>query len=254
MKTFTSIAILLSFATIVSASPKCERLAFYDMTNLQASFERDLVSNIWNTNLLGAASTVYFTSDGNVTVISPTWKKIETYTWSLCVENGRAMLSLKNDSERKDFVISPTCGGLSVSANGKSASMLVNEEVRVSDADVSFLEKQLTGIWNYRVDLTKKGYPAQFALFLRKDGTFILKIGPDKFHSVQQGMWQVTADGRYLVLNTKQYIHGEPQFVAEAINLKSVDFEDMVINAKNLPRALGAYQGKQPLYLSKARA
>ena len=254
MKTLASLVIALSLALSLSADPKCERLAFYDMANLKASFEKDLVSNIWRTNLLGSLSTLYFQDDGLVIVIPAALQKVQTYMWSVEVADGRALLAFFGPSTAKEFMIAPTCSGISATGQGKSTSLLVSAETQMSEAQQDFLRAQLLGFWHYRIEKSRKAYPAQFSLSLLNDGTFRMKTGPDHYHSTYDGVWQMSTDGQYLILYTRVLIGQKEHYVPESISLKSVDFEDMVIDAKSLPRALEAYRGKDQLYLSKARA
>jgi hypothetical protein len=224
------------------------------MDNLKASFEQDLISNAWRTSLLGTLSTLYFQEEGLVLVIPSALQKVETYMWSVIVEEGRALLSFISPNVEKEFMIAPTCNGISAMSNGKSSSMAISTAEDMTDVQLEFLRTQLTGTWFYKLDKSPKSHPSQFSIALNADGTFNLRVGPDNFHSVQDGIWRTSPDGQYLVLHTRVYIDQKEHYIAEAISLKSIDFEDMVIGAKSLPRALEAYGGKDLLFLSKARA
>jgi hypothetical protein len=217
------------------------------MSNLVESFECDLRSNAWKTNLLGVASTLYFQEDGILIAIPEGLQDVQTFMWSLSTDVCRTLLSICDHQFSRSYIIAPTCSGISATANGKSASMIPEITECLSVQRLDFLRKQLTGVWNYQASKTKKGYPAQLNLSLADDGSFSIAAGPDQFHSIQQGMWQVSPDGQFLVL----YSLIEGSYEAEAINLRSVDFEDMVIDAESLPRSLEPYKSKRPLFLSK---
>lgn len=254
MKTLSSILVILSLTVSLFAAPRCERLEFYDMDNLHASFENDLLSNVWQTNILGSMSNLYFEDDGLVTAVPVGTERVESYMWSLVTNQGTASLSLFSPTTEKEFIISPTCNGLSAMSHGKSTPMLISAEVRMTDTELEFVRAQLTGTWHYHAQESETTHPAQSSMTLSNDGTFNLRTGPDSYHSVHEGVWQISQDGRYLILYTQMYIGQERKYVAESIRLKSFDFEDMVIDAQSLPRALQQYSGKQVLYLEKARA
>ena len=256
MKTLTSISIILGFVALTAGSvhAKCERLELYDLSNLQASMEQDLMSNAWRSNLLGTPSNLYFQEDGLLVAIPEGSGKITTYIWSLHAIHGSARLSLMTPEMDMAFWIAPTCNGLSASSDEKSVQMFISSEEQFSDARHNFLKRQLSGIWHYRNDKSTKSHKAGFSISLHDDGTFSLKTSPDKYHSTNEGVWQITADGQYLILSTYGFVGQKKQYISEAIAVRSVDFEDMVIDARTLPRALEAYEGRQPLYVSKARA
>jgi hypothetical protein len=254
MKTLSSIALVLFLASSLSASPRCERLTYYDLHNLKASFELDLVSNAWRTSMLGTMSTLYFQEDGLVIVIPAALEKVETYLWSLVVDRGHALLSFFSPTHEKAFLIAPTCNGISALANGRNISMNVSSVEEMDGLKQEFLRSQLTGTWHSAIKKSPNAQIAPFSLALNADGTFILGTGPDKYHTEHEGIWHVSPDGQYLILNTRVYSDEKEHYVAEVISLKSVDFEDMVIKAQSLPRALEVYRGKEDLYLSKSKA
>jgi hypothetical protein len=255
MKTFSSIFVVFFLSISLFAAQRCERLEFYDMDHLQTSFEQDLLSNIWRTNLLGNMSNLYFQDDGLVIAVPVGSEAVESYLWSLVTTvEGQTTLSLYNPTVEKTFVISPTCNGISATAHGRSTQILISSVERLSAMQLDFMRLQLTGTWYYDPLSSEKTIAAGFSITLNANGTCMLQMGPDSYHSICEGVWRLSQDGRYLILYSEMYVGQEKKYIAESINLYSVDFEDMVIDAAMLPRALQQYQSKQMLYLIKARA
>ena len=204
--------------------------------------------------MLGTMSTLYFQEDGLVIVIPATLEKVETYLWSLIVDRGHALLSFFSPTHEKAFLIAPTCSGITALSNGRNISMNITSVPEITDFQQKFMQTQLTGTWHYEIDKSSNSNAAPFSLSLNADGTFVLGTGPDKYHTEHEGIWLISPDGQYLILNTHVYSDQKENYVAEVISLKSVDFEDMVIEAQSLPRALEIYRGKDMLYLSKAKS
>lgn len=252
MKTYSSIVFALFLAVSVSAEPKCERLEFYDLGNLQASFEQDLTSNVWRSGILGTQSTLYFGPDGMILAIPDDGSRAENYTWSVIVEDDKALLHVYSHEGAQKYSLAPTCSGLSVNGRGKAMTMEVGNKKQISDATMRFMESRLAGTWEY---LPEKGAGPKnarsFTLILNEDGTFKLAQWPDTYHSQKDGIWQLSPDGEYLILFTRMYLNGKERYVAESIQLFSLDFEDLVINGQKLPGSISENTNKQPLYLSK---
>jgi len=254
MRTLSTILVITSFALSLSASPKCERLELYDFSNLRQSFERDLLSSIWRSSLLGTTSTLYFQEDGVVIAVPVNQERVQTYLWSLSVMEDQAILSLVSSEMERTFFIAPTCNGISALSGGKLSLLTAMEANFISEANRNFMRTQLTGFWICQVRKSKKLPAGDFSLALHQDGSFEVSAGPDSFHTSHKGFWQLSPDGQYLILHTRVLIDSSEHFVAEYVNLKSVDFEDMVIGAQVLPRVLSTYCGNNLLYLEKVKA
>jgi hypothetical protein len=253
MKTLTSLLFCLCITASAMAMEKCERLAFYDMRDITASIEKDLLSHTWKSGMLGYPSTLFFRNDGSVLDIATSDEKVNTWLWTITDGLCGTELRLYRPDDERRFAIAPTCSGISASANGKVSSMLPGSERRKSEQELDFLKTRLTGTWKCDKSKSHKAVLSQFHLTLQGDGTFGLKPGPDLEHSAQKGFWQLSDDGAYLILHTLVYMHNKEHYIAETISLKSVDFEDMVIATHTLPRALGAYEGRKDLYLAKLK-
>jgi hypothetical protein len=254
MKTFTTVFLALVLTASLFASPHCDRLAMYDMENLRASFEQDLVSHVWRTGILGSTANLYFQENGLVTAIPASQDKVDTYTWALADNEGMITLSFYRSSGVKSFVVSPTCDGIATTIRGKAARMLISEEAYLSDTEQEFLLKQITGTWHYIPVKSEKIYQGPLTLTFASDGTFMMQSGPDTFHSDRDGVWHLSNDGNYLILYSRIESSEKTRLVPEVISIKSLDFEDMVIDAKHLPRTMQQYEGRDPLYMSKVRA
>ncbi len=255
MKAITGIFCALFLSLALTAGGTCDRLALYDNGNLQLSYEQDLTTHVWRSGLLGSMSTLYFRDDGLVLVISDNASRAETYTWDVQVDDGRPMLRFFSRNGEKQYCVSPVCSGLSVSIDGKGRTMLFSEEDAINDSKVRMMQSMLTGTWKYQPAPREKNSMSPltlpFSLSLLTDGTFVLAMEPDTEHSTCQGVWQVSADGDYLVLYMQSYRNGKMEYIPETMPLRSFDFEDLVVAAGPLPRALSAWRGSQPLYLSK---
>lgn len=254
MKTLSTILFISSFALSISASPKCERLELYDFANLRESFEHDLMSGVWRTNLLGITSTLYFQADGMVISIPVNQERVETYLWSVNVEEDQAILSLLGPDTDRKFFIAPTCSGISAVAGGRATQMTALDVKLLTEAERGFIQIQLAGTWDCNIRKSHRAKASDFSISLHQDGSFAIQTNPDPFHSSHDGLWQLSPDGQYLILHLRVLIGSHAHFVTEYLNLKSVDFEDMVIGAEILPRVLNAHHGKDLLYLEKVKA
>lgn len=254
MKTLYAIIMIVGLSANLSASPKCDRLELYDFSNLKYSFERDLLSSVWRSSLLGSSSTLYFQEDGLVIAVPVNQERVRTYLWSLKIEDDQTILSLLSPDMEKKYAIAPTCNGISASAGGKLSLLTVMEANVISESNREFMHTQLAGTWDYQARKSKKSPASDFSLSLHLDGTFEISTGPDSFHTSNHGFWQLSPDAHYLILHTRVLSDTSEHFVAEYLDLKSVDFEDMVIGAQVLPRVLSAYRGKDLLYFGKVKA
>lgn len=253
MKTLFNLVILSALTGSLLASPKCERLAIYDRGNVLSNMTYDLTSQVWKSDILGTSATLYFNSDGVLMALPDApGGRITSYLWSVsstCCS--AAMLTIGDASAESYFILSPTCSGIATMDDIGRQSALVQAHGQLTQVQLVFLRDQLQGTWHYSGAKSRKGHPSAFALCLNADGSFQLKMAPDMFHTAQTGIWQLSPDGQYLLLYTQLYLGDRKRYVAEAINLRSADYEDMVIDARSLPRVLREHAGKQALYLSK---
>lgn len=254
MKAFSLTFLTLTIITSLAASPRCARLDLYDIRDLRASIEKDLISNVWKSAILGAESTMYFKDDGLVITVATSGHLMHTYLWSVTLQDNLAVLTVSDPGSRAEFIVAPTCNGISAQREGKLHSLQLSEDVQITPEQHAFLRSQLPGRWHYRSNATRKAYPAGFTISLIKDGSFKMMSAPDTYHSAVHGIWHLSPDGKFLILYTEVNTEDSRKFVPEVIRLKSVDFEDMVIGGENLPRALQPYDGQREIFLSKARA
>lgn len=254
MKALSTLCLSLIAAALL-AGPRCERLSFYDTGSLMRNIDKDLTSHVWTTGMLGKASKMYFQEDGSALVLPDGTSDVEIYTWDLESCSGQVYLRIFSRAGDEAFLVSPTCSGLCVSAEGKCAELLLTTDDEVSMERAEFLRLQLTGTWAFDPDRAGKRRGAMpFSLNLQADGTFVLNMGPDHYHTMQDGIWQVAPDGAYLILFTRVVDQGGVRFVAETVSIRSMDFEDLVVEGQGLPRVLKSCGGKQPLYLTKETA
>jgi len=253
MKTLSSLCLMLAVVLSLDAAPECERLSYYDTGDLRMSFQRDLVSHVWTSNVLGAAATLYFQEDGSLIVVPESTSRIESYLWDVAIQDGQAMLQIIQPDGKLIFGTAPTCSGLCISQAGKCVMMFAGEAEDLSVEHELFLETQLSGTWKYTSGrVNKRSMPLEFTLTLNADGTFTMASGPDSYHSLREGVWQVTPDGEYLILFTSMDGNSGPYYAAEYIPIRSVDFEDLVIGSGQIPKFLDQNNRKHALFLSKS--
>jgi hypothetical protein len=253
MKTLFSFCLILAVIGTIGASPACERLAHYDAQNLQKSFMQDLVSNVWNTTVLGDEATLYFAPDGSLLAIPSLDSRVEEFHWSVEVHEGQGLLYIVKPTDLRVFSLAPTCSGLCVSEGGSCSMMTVDSDHSISEERYNFVRSQLFGTWKYapsRKD-ARTG-PDAFSLTLKNDGTFLLATGPDDYHSSMEGSWELAPDGTYLIISTRHDRGGQEFYVPESLTIQSIDYEDLVIDSETLPQILEKSTMKQPLYLSKS--
>jgi len=253
MKTLSSFCLMMVVALSAAASTECDRLAFYDTGDLRLSFERDLISHAWKSQMLGSAATLYFQEDGSLIVVPEETSRVLSYLWDIGIQDGQALLQIVQPDGKLVFGAAPTCSGLCVSQGGKCVMMFTSEGSELSIEHQNFLRSQLIGTWTYAPHLSnKRKISSEFTLTLGGEGAFTIASGPDSYHSAQEGVWQLTPDGEYLILFTRMEGNAGIYFAAEYIAIRSVDFEDLVIDSAQMPRLLDQSKKKQPLFLSKS--
>jgi hypothetical protein len=252
MKTLFSVYLIVAITGAAIAEPACDRLTHYNSNDLQESFEHDLFSNVWSTTALGPEATLYFQEDGTMLAMPSANASVAQYSWNIEIYEGQAHLYLATSHGMKMFTLAPTCSGLCVSDGGKCMMMSVSTQKKISAERLKFIRSQISGTWKYEPSrkAARKG-PAGFTLTLGKDGTFAISTGPDSYHSVLEGTWQLAPDGEYLVIFTKQYGKEQIKYIPESLAILSIDYEDLVLDSQRMPRILEKGSMKESLYLSK---
>jgi hypothetical protein len=250
MKSLIGLLLLAVGVPLFGNSP-CDRLENYDMRNLKTSVEQDLNAHVWQSALPGKLARLYFQEDGIVLVVPEEEARVESYTWEIIDDDGQVILRLFSQNGEQTFALAPTCNGLIAVMGARAIPMVLDADHQVSEAIVGAMESQIIGTWNLVSKRKARSNPGDLSLRLNTDGTFHLTAGPDVEHSSQEGIWQLAPDGSALILFTKVYIDGHLRYMPEAIDIVQLDYEDMALSTKQLPRILKEYGHLSNLYLSK---
>lgn len=221
---------------------KCERLITYSGKYIADSIADDLESSLWSSDLLGDKATLFFFEQGVAESIQVSGDEphIKVMSWNVHMCDGQAILTLSApDGSSRSFLIDPTCDGFAVrDAFGRRPHYL-NQEAYGSGQQ-TLTRNQIIGTWRTEDSNARK--MREMSWNFDKDGTFSIAVAPDMYHAVHQGVWDISNDGQYLILYFMHADNPESVYTAELIAIKSVDFEDMIIDGSTLPAIIGDTQ------------
>ncbi|MDX1408426.1 MAG: hypothetical protein R3330_09845 [Saprospiraceae bacterium] len=257
MKRLAKNAMALLFCTAAFATgtlaEKCDRLVSYDLGIVKESVEADLINGTWTTDLNGNPSSMYFHADGSVETFRKDRKKdiVEVATWEVRMESGEMILTLTApDGTSRSMRINPTCEGFAaMDAFGSAVDLYkVNDYNQYVHHQI---KRQITGEWSAMAqsDLNvARNIHWDFAA----DGTFELAVGPDAYHSTHQGVWDVAPTGEYIILYFTNRDNPESVYAMELLKVRSVDFEDLVLDGKFMPRMLAEFANGKTMHFEKS--
>jgi hypothetical protein len=236
MKTFLFSAIVLaSLAMTSSVLAECSRSTADYLKYNPDSIAEDLIGSAWTTDVLGADAEVFFHQDGILEYIQTDTKspKLEFMQWEVRIVDGTAVLSVSaNNGSSRSLLIRPICEGFTASnAFGIETEILMQAKQRSGKLDLT--RDKMTGVW--KSSAKRSTGMRDLKWDLKSDGTFTLAVAPDMYHATHQGVWDITSDGQYLLLYFTRDNNPENVYTREIVRIKSVDFEDLVLDVHDLP-------------------
>ncbi len=244
-------AIICVVSAVDAGALRCKRIQLIGPENLA----QDLKTHIWEISSDRGKSLAYFNADQTAVTI-PAGSRTgaaRSMTWAVGGTDLIPMLILEDEEGWQSYIIAPTCDGL-VALSGMEGVMRLNVHREISVSQTAMLRDQMVGHWQTTPgnNNRKNGrHGADVRMIFKADGTYALSAGPDHYHSVHQGRWDISADGEYLFLYKESGLPGGPKYILESVRIVALDYEDMVIDTKKLPRILGEYEGRNTMYLAR---
>lgn len=250
-------ALALMFGTFAFATgtlaEKCDRLVSYDFGIVKESVEADLINGTWTTDLMGNPSSMYFHADGSVETFRKGKKKdfVQIATWDVRMVAGEVILNLTaRDGAVRTLRINPTCEGFAaMDAFGAATDLYKVEDYNPYVHHQ--IKRQITGDWSTTAQ-SDLNAARTIQWHFAADGTFELAVGPDLYHSAHQGVWDVAPTGDYIILYFTRRENPESVYATELLKLRSVDYEDLVLDASFMPRMLAEFANGKTLHFEKS--
>lgn len=240
----TIVFFVLSIAVSSSAVAECTRQTEYPLKYITDSIKKDLISAAWTTDVLGVEADVFFHADGLAESIHTSGRtaEVQFLQWDVTMVDGGAILAISApDGTSKSLLISPTCEGFVASdAFGVKTHILMY--ARETSARLEMTRSQMAGVWK---SIRKSTGTRDVQWGLKCDGTFTLAVAPDMYHAAHQGVWDITSDGQYLLLYFTRDANPESVYATEIARIKSVDFEDLLLDVQDLSIVFGNLQAKE---------
>jgi hypothetical protein len=209
--------------------------------------ELDLLQGIWVKNEVDSPSkiTFHFNKSGRVDIISTTPDQEARYShahWTVEEQNGEAILVWEEHNETdRLLIINQVCEGIILSDYADGKEYLLNYIPKLGNKKIDFMRASLLGRWEnatYPFDIAKNENdygtfaPIEGAYLdykFNKDGSYIKKWGSTKVEFTETGKWDISKDGKFLVMraSSKNDIHeAEITYLAK---IKMVDMDKIVL-------------------------
>lgn len=256
MTQFIKNAIITSVTSLALISAafgeKCERLEMYDLNFESVQIETDLVSGVWNTDIMGLQSTMYFQEDGRVEIAHTENQTDElTFeTWDVRIKDCHSVLTfISVQGVKRTAKLYPTCDGFAIVSSDGSGGVMIRTE-RKNSAMIERARNQMEGVW----EIIAKKMPKRTSRMIwafNHDGTFSLNIGPDLYHNGYQGIWDIAEDGEHVIL---YFTHSEGQeevYAKELVKIDNIDYEDLVLSGETLSKFSGYHDPASKVFFQR---
>lgn len=252
LNVWLAVSCFFAFTTGTLAE-KCDRLIFYDRGIVKESIEADLTDGTWTTDLLGNPGSMYFHADGSVETFRKDKNKktvVQIDTWEIQVYDGQTILKLTApDGTTRALRINPTCDGFAA-IDGFGGATDLYKQGNYNALLHQQTKRQLIGNWS-AVAQSDLNIHRAIQWHFNEDGTFEFAVAPDLYHSAHHGIWDLSPNGEYIMLYFTNRDDPEAVFVTELLRVRSVDFEDLVLDAKLLPRPLAEFTSNKAVHFEK---
>ena len=242
---------LLVFSTIATANT-CDRLMDYEYGFVKSSIESDLVDGLWSANFASEPGTMFFYEDGLVEVVNHKSSELPygLFYWDVQLSDKQPVLNISGlDGTIHKLRLYPTCDGFVVMDRCGSTSQLIKLQEEPT-LQYNQTKRQLSGTWSI---ITPGDYDIgrEIVWTFNDDGTFTLAVAPDLYHASHRGVWDVTPSGEHIILYFAHQKSPETVYAAELLKVKSVDFEDLLLDGSTMPRMLDEFEANRTLHFEK---
>ena len=254
MKTtiLTFFSLLLSLTVIAGFLPEdssCARIAGFDMERLEISVQSDLMDGIWTSP--GEARVIEFEDNGIAEIIVEDENGhigMRNAFWSTSVHGGLAYLYLDQGNASPDmYQLSLTCQGITLQnlITGKRSDLL--HQPKQNSTTRGLLERKIVGSWasiSYPFTIAEGIHGcgvmdtmphAYIKWRFEEDGLFRMQVGSDFATSTEEGIWELSANGNYLILRFAE--NGDPNriYKTAVLEVPELSFEDLSLKNTLVP-------------------
>lgn len=248
---WTLLMVQFSFATNPTTTPDtgCRKFTFQNNNELSQAdkFRLDLQNGTWVQRGQDSKTAVYqFHDYGLVDVLTSGADQsadFKSLYWTVEVFENQAFLLLSGGAgiSSQLFKLEQTCTGMNLS---NSATAETTDLTFQPFANAKILDKirfSLSGKWTsitYPFDLTDnlekcgtfesiKGAFLEYEF--KENGTYSKKMGAEHLQIEEQGYWEVSADGKYLIMHGVGYTNPEQIYATTVAELSYVNPGELVL-------------------------
>lgn len=233
------------------AGYRCRTIAAYSVgdSNLSLQIEKDLLTGVWTqqATVVGGSDRVHtllqFAAGGMVDFMqlrSEGGYDTDCLRWWVEVQDNEPLLLLEDRAGRRDvFRIEQTCHGIQLTNRQTGKRLVLNHHAAVKEAELKQLRGELAGDWSntmYPFDPVSQAGAAgkQIAgAFLkyefRSDGTYVKMVGGEKVVIKETGAWEISKDGRYLLMHANVLEGGRQTTSSSMARIKYLQLDELVL-------------------------
>ncbi len=248
---FISVGLLAIFALAARADQglRCRDLPkTAGDTNLSGRITQDLLSGIWtkgatlDAGLDQVEAVVQFSSEGLVDFIErdPSGQYLtKSMHWRVEATGREARLLLEGGRQgRQIYRVDQTCEGVLLTDVHTSRRLFLRHNTLSRAAEFNRLQQGLVGSWSnsmYPFDPPARGgrqerIEGAFLTYeLHADGTYTKSLGGNQLVVREKGAWELSKDGRFLLLHTTREVSGRRQQVTEIARIKYLQLDELVL-------------------------
>ena len=154
------------------------------------------------------------------------------------------------DGREREFQLVPTCDGFAV-VDSKGKIGTLNKLTSRNEETLLRAKQQLVGEWSSITLKRKKNRARTMIWSFNEDGKFALAISPDFTHTILAGIWDLTPDGEHVLLFFTAYDKPETVYAREVLDIRGLDYEDLVIQGDTFVKFLDYKPKDTTLYFQK---
>lgn len=228
----------------------CRKISF-DLYNKELTladrFRLDLENGTWLQEVTDIKKATYqFHDYGLVDVLTVTADKqvdFKSLSWKVEILDNLPFLVLSDgaSTQRVLFQLEQTCKGMNLKNVFNSTSTELVFQPVYNSKVLNKIKFALSGKWTsitYPFDLTDdlqkcgtfesmKGAYLEYEF--RPDGTFEKRMGADHLQMEEQGYWELSADGQYLIMHGVSYENPEKIYATTVAELSHVNPGELVL-------------------------
>lgn len=126
------------------------------------------------------------------------------------------------------LALSLTCASYLQAGNSPATN---NDGDTIEAAAMAAIRTQLIGQWEnpfftLEFDSNKNGF---LKYHFREDGTYTKILGGGELPIEEEGTWEVSEDGKYLLMRSQNLCDGQPAMVTQVATIKHLSLDEMVL-------------------------